>query len=103
MPLSSGRQPAQFGHWLAQHLPRYTVHDDHGDSLAEENVAAIHGFCGAEVSNVTRLGTGLSGHAGVYSPYGVAGQVEQPYWECTHSTIAEPRIREKGYTWTLPE
>ena len=55
MPLSSGKHTGAFGHWLTQHLPPYTVYYDHGDSLAEENVAAIHGFYGTEVSNVTRL------------------------------------------------
>ena len=54
MPLGSGKHTAQFGHWLTQRLSGYTVYDDHGDSLAEENVAAIHGFDGTEVSNVTR-------------------------------------------------
>jgi hypothetical protein len=55
MPLGSGKHTATFGYWLTRHLPSHTVYDDHGDSLAEENVAAIHGFCGREVSNVTRL------------------------------------------------
>jgi hypothetical protein len=55
MPLGSGKHTTEFGRWLTQHLLRNTVYYDRGDSLAEENVAAIHGFYGSEVSNITRL------------------------------------------------
>jgi hypothetical protein len=61
MPPGSGQQTGEFGYWLTRHLagmPRYRnhiVYYDHGDSQSEPNVAVIHGFCGSEVTNVTRL------------------------------------------------
>jgi hypothetical protein len=61
MTPAQGYRTGEFGYWLTQHLatiPRYrdyVVYYDHGDSQSEPNVAVIHGFCGSEVTNVTRL------------------------------------------------
>lgn len=61
MPLGSGKRTGEFGYWLTRYLsgiPRYRdhiVYYDHGDSQAEPKVAVIHGFCGSEATNVTRL------------------------------------------------